>query len=1740
MGPNYSRSSTGSYLSPSKDNVTRSATASSSSGTTERREKENERLSLRDRYSSGTYPGRSRESSYSSKDKDDADTGSRHRALGRSVTAKLSRDASPEKTLSSAEVGVKADRMGYSSSMSPYRLYARTYSRSTSRDSAPDVSSSMTSTTATTPGHKTSLLRYGCSSRYGSNTIRSPVSEKPPTVFGLSSLGYSRRSISRSNSHHDSEEPKKNEVKPISTAATTTISQVDTNSQEAKSLENKGENEKMEKEEKVTLTTFITIVTRGTSPTPPSTTSYVRTRRPDLARVIEKTIEKRKIRPEMLDKGTQSDPGENTARLSRYGVSSRWSAYLDRYPSAASSYSPVSRYTSRYSNSSSRSDDKETAVKSSADQETCDVTSTSEAHKRISSTVIVNNDVAKGATLPGPKFNSSPLASSERKTDTDISSIKQSEIVGDKPNETCVRVTNCVAGNEMPGDVSIRGRDESKETACAKTKTVSGEEGKSAGFLKENKRMTKETEVDALTRSKFVKNMSAKYSVQNNGTTPKSSKTTSTLGSSNITPSDGIQSKASSDSKIEGVGSAQVPCVKSSSMNFPAVNDNLQEDKVIGGLKSRNASSVTLSLEDVSDKTSHFEEKKATSDTAAGSSNTNKIIPFKNTSVKSSSQIGTAVPLGIKSKSSSATSLSSDEGSINTSSVETSISNTVSERGTDGLGLVRKRSLKNVPPKHSELPHTDSVACMISNSASSAFPFSEASTDKTSLYEVILGGTPDEDGSRTNTSCKQASIAASISKEQALTKTSVSPTLCSKTLPNTPTSKLPPPVPKSDGNTQGLKPSSSLHSLNKFSVANKDYRKSSLNVELPDTVQAEAFKRMQEKQRHASTFERKINRSNSASSGDSETSCADAVATLSSSIEENSPSLGTSRSQFRLHFSSSTSKLPSGTTDNNLVLPKHQGSDRTKATPNLIKACCEPLRDTRGVMRFDTRDSGTDISSTETSSSSGSSCSDEEGEELVINSQNSTNLEHRTRISPTERDSQQISVTSAIKNSNSDELSVSADKLPRPPISPKPSKTEESKSFFMRALAPVTNLFKGKQDINKSVGLQRTGSTQSLSKSEKEGVEVKKMGALDEVSVLDRKRETETGSEINDDKDSIKFSPKYKIRKQESGERAWWLDSNPNIPEGIKRIDSNTSIKEQKDREADSGTAVGVQKVSSKDLVNLSSIDNREKIKYKVCKDTYEQFEELPGLNKKSGEMLEGVNRIRSNTSINKIEGGEKEVVNTDGSEGVQKKSGCVSSQKNKNSEIDTDRNHDGAEKNVGKLYRLRHQQSGELPWWLDSCASIPEGVMRIPSNASINKLPGCDVGERSSDSNYTDKFVGLQKTLSNMSLNNCHKSHYDTGKPSVEEEKSKTKLHRLRHQQSGELPWWLDNSAPVPEGILRIQSNSSVNKLQDSEGEKSAEEVQRTTSNASIHKPGESDGESKRAQGVQRMRRNSSVNKLQSSDSDSKKSEEGEIVKKKIHKIRHQESGELPFWLSKSTSKSDGIQRINSSQSVNKMQAKEHKEEETNSRSFPYKLRHQESGEKAWWLSSRGDIPEGIERLDSNQSLSEDLKSGERKQDREGSSPTDTSEEDINENIQEQENVSGNLVPKFPLVLPATSLSGRTLQPKEESGRRSPYDNLQEPEQKAVKNQASKPRPKNLPLFIGSHTNIDDILGTAATLVNPVMGLSRLRKKFEGRDGGSPDEEGKVKLTLRLHLSCSGALLDSFRIVRDGFKLSL
>jgi hypothetical protein len=891
-------------------------------------------------------------------------------------------------------------------------------------------------------------------------------------------------------------------------------------------------------------------------------------------------------------------------------------------------------------------------------------------------------------------------------------------------------------------------------------------------------------------------------------------------------------------------------------------------------------------------------------------------------------------------------------------------------------------------------------------------------------------------------------------------------------------------------------------------------------VELPDALQTEAFKKLQEKQRHARTSERKFKRSNSASSGDTERSCREGSSTHSLPVEANSAvtPLQASKSLSKLYSSSSTSKVPSGTADKTALLPNYLSPNRTKSTLHAERASHEPPCSPVDVRPSELCDSDSDTSSTETSSSSRSSnSSDEDDEGLKTKYQNCINLQHSTENSVTAAVSQQISVTPVPKVPSNDELPASVDKPPRPPVSPKPHKSEESKSFLMRALAPVTNLFRGKQESNISEGLLRTDSTQSLNKSGEDDEDVKKTNAVDKSSsqhsVSAKKQKAGTGLKTKDESDSSKFNFRYKIRKQESGERAWWMDSNPNIPEGIRRIGSSTSINNSKNMEEDSNKTDDVKNVSSSyTSERLQEYNSYNRSNGEI---SHQESEEPASWLGSTNNIPEGGKVVQSSTSTNALQGGEKVEANTE-RYGVHKTPSGMSLHKNKDSEHEDARPSVAIGKVKEKLHRLRHQQSGELPWWLDSSAPVPEGIKRIESNTSVNKLQDPVAEVENSQANRTEKSEGVQKTPSSISLRKGANSDSDIRKPPVGEEKTSSKLYRLQHQQSGELPWWLDNNAPVPEGVQRIQSSSSVDKLQACDSEKGAEEIQRIRSSASINKHQDSDGDDKTTNSVRRLQSSSSLNKVQSSDSDSKKSGTGEKVKKKIYRIRHQESGELPRLVDNNMSQSEGVQRVKSSHSISRMQEPEQKEEVSNTRGFPYKLRHQESGEKAWWLSSRGDVPEGVKRLDSNQSLSEYLKSGTEKQKKTESSSSDSSEEDVTDGSSRQKQKSSdNVVPKFPLVLPATALQSDSSLPTQGTGRRSPYDNIQEPQLKAARSQATKPRPKNLPLFIGSHTNIDDILGSAASLVNPVMGLSRLRRKHESQNAGSSHEEGNVKFTV-------------------------
>lgn len=374
-----------------------------------------------------------------------------------------------------------------------------------------------------------------------------------------------------------------------------------------------------------------------------------------------------------------------------------------------------------------------------------------------------------------------------------------------------------------------------------------------------------------------------------------------------------------------------------------------------------------------------------------------------------------------------------------------------------------------------------------------------------------------------------------------------------------------------------------------------------------------------------------------------------------------------------------------------------------------------------------------------TSPSSESSESDSESTE----SSDSNSSEEEVSPSTPSLQPNELRKSATLLSSTADELSI-ADKPPRPPSSPKSQpKTEEAKSFLMRALAPVTNLFKAKSQESADTSscenvseLPHSGSAASLNnKSDKEIKKIKK------------------------------------INRNESGERAWWLDDNPdNIPEGIQRIKSSKSITSESDRES---------KEKNKLVNQIKKQDSGEK-----------------------------ASLLESNSSIKKVKS-SKSI--TSDSDKESKKSLKI------------------------KKFKILKQESGERAWWLDSNSNIPEGIQKVKSNSSINKeqenllkpskkISRIESGERASwlDSGDDSSKASLKKTKSVVSFDSDvdlaskrNKKKLE-GIPNSNLKKSRSKSlvpedlspYRIRHQQSGEQAWWLTNNGNVPEGVTKLTTS--------------------------------------------------------------------------------------------------------------------------------------------------------------------------------------------------------------------------------------------------------------------------------------------------------------------------------------------
>lgn len=81
----------------------------------------------------------------------------------------------------------------------------------------------------------------------------------------------------------------------------------------------------------------LTVISRGTSPGPPASSSFVRNRRAEAARLIQKEITRLKGKSETKDAEIQSDKTDDcSTRYSRFASGRVWPSYVDKYPSSGS------------------------------------------------------------------------------------------------------------------------------------------------------------------------------------------------------------------------------------------------------------------------------------------------------------------------------------------------------------------------------------------------------------------------------------------------------------------------------------------------------------------------------------------------------------------------------------------------------------------------------------------------------------------------------------------------------------------------------------------------------------------------------------------------------------------------------------------------------------------------------------------------------------------------------------------------------------------------------------------------------------------------------------------------------------------------------------------------------------------------------------------------------------------------------------------------------------------------------------------------------------------------------------------------------------------------------------------------------------------------------------------------------------------------------------------------------------
>ncbi|KAK1128225.1 hypothetical protein K0M31_002696 [Melipona bicolor] len=1058
----------------------------------------------------------------------------------------------------------------------------------------------------------------------------------------------------------------------------------ETYSAAVKSEELKADNNRLQNNETVTM------VTRGTSPSPPASSSFVRSRRADMGIANQREVTRVRKKTETKDQEVQSERPDDNSRFSRYGGGGRisgspWSAYLDKFSSNSSGSGVYGRgFNGGAANprvnsfAFSRSNDSTSKVSPSSSQE-------------IHGTRIQNEQSTK-------VFGSLGFAAAK----TDSKASASNEPGNSKKDQTEVKAQNgeirfCTNGGRTEGKTSrltspsaLKRDDSLPQQAGVGAKSPDSRESAPKSEEQHNSRES------SISRSED--SGQKRPSIPRLGRVATKNETKITKSSSSLsTKSDGSRERRSSTPKSDTSSLSKLD--ESSRI----VEGHCQEqNKEVSTSKSDGVSSAKDSFQSNS---SH--SRSTTPQLRSGSA---KNLSRQATRTDSSDGSAVNVPIG-RSKSSSASSVTSQGAKI-----------------------------KATPPPS---PGRSSASC-----------------SSVSSVNLRQGGSPDARGK--------------------------------------------PPVPKSDAAS-----ANASKSVVPVKYVNKDFRKSTLNMENGDPSQSKYSRK------------KKSQRSVSASSQDSQSEPNSESNIHRSAIpsESSSSSVKSNRSRLR---------LPSSSTSSKSIGRKSETSGSSRLVKS--RSSSESPSEKKSRRGETSSSSGESESNSTNSSSSEEEEEEEEEKEEDDNKQTrpgSRRRKRRTSKSPFCEKKGKMSAGSSrtsVLASSTDEMSLTMEKPPRPPSSPRSrsdrersGKTEEAKSFLMRALAPVTNLFKNKhQDSSESGksggwldsneestdarkpeqngGGTTTSLSRSLSKSfsftnseknddrRQSSARVRRNFSGEQPWWIDSNTDNvpegvETGSLCNDEisqettvsstlPDDGKF--KYKVWRQESEERAWWLDSNESGASENTRKQSATMSRQESGEKAwwlDSNDSAPSEETKRQSSSAVSRHDSGDRARWLDGNDSVisEEAKKPP---------RSAVWRQESGERAWWLDGND----NAPSDESKRQSSMASPVSKRESSRSSTRSNE--------RRNRLRHQQSGEQPWWMnDNPENVPEGVEVFPVAATPTQ----------NSNSYNNDEVDDSQSYSRCTSN-------------------------VRHIESGEKPWWMDSSSNVPDGVVKIPVETSNSTSDSSE----------------------------------------------------------------------------------------------------------------------------------------------------------------------------------------------------------------------------------------------------------------------------------------------------------------------------------